>query len=147
LAITGILQGWFGGLQGDYLVNASAIGLALLAIGGVIVGFVSLIGRAGIAVGPVVFLLIANPISAASLPVEFLATPWGAVGQWFPPGAAATLLRELSYFPKADMSFPWLVLAGWAAAGILIAAIGHSRNTGGATASAIHEAEAAEVSA
>ncbi|MDN4641789.1 hypothetical protein QCD70_16185 [Agreia sp. PsM10] len=126
-SLAGILQGWFGALQGDYLVNAGAIALTLLAISATIVGVASLVGRAGIAVGPVLFLLIANPISAATQPLEFLPQPWGLVGQWFPPGAGATLLRDLSYFPDAPTTFPWLVLAGWAAAGLALAVIGHFR--------------------
>ena len=144
LGLAGIMQGWFGALQGDYLVNAAAIALALLSISGVIVGFVSLLGRPGIAVGPIVYLLIANPISAAAQPPEFLAQPWGAVGQWFPPGAAATLLRDLSYFPSASTAFPWLVLGVWAVGGLLVALAGHFRNTGAAARAAIEIAEAAE---
>ena len=132
LALTGILQGWFGALQGDFWLNSAAIALALAAIAAPITGFVALIGRAGIAVGPVVMLLFANPISAAAIPKEFLAQPWGEVGQWFPPGAAATLVRELSYFPAADMTFSWLVLAAWAVGGLLLSVIGHFRTAGGA---------------
>jgi hypothetical protein len=132
LALAGILQIWFGALQGDLWVNAAAIGLALAAIAAPITGFVALIGRAGIALGPVVMLLIANPMSGAAMPKEFLPEPWGAVGQWFPPGAAATLVRELSYFPAADTGFPWLVLGTWASAGVLLSVIGHFRTAGGA---------------
>ena len=139
LAIAAIMQAWFGVLQGDYLLNAAAVGLGLLSIGAVITGFVSIIGRAGIGVGPIVFLLIANPLASAAQPIEFLAQPWGAVGQWFPPGAAVTLLRELSYFPDADKSFPWLVLGGWALAGLLLSVVGHFNSTGAATSSAIEE--------
>ena len=95
-----------GALQGDFWVNSAAIALALTAIAAPILGFVALIGRAGIALGVLTFLLFANPISAAAIPVEFLPVPWGAIGQWFPPGAAATLLRDLSYFPAADATFP-----------------------------------------
>lgn len=142
-AITGVLQGWFGGLANSYFVNGGAIALVLLGIGGVILGFVALIGRAGVAVGPVLFLLGANPISAAALPIEFLAKPWGAIGQWFPPGAGATLLRELTYFPKADMTFPWLVLAGWAVLGLLLSTVGHFRNNGAVRAGAERAAERA----
>jgi hypothetical protein len=127
LTIGGIMQGWFGVLQGDYLLNAAVLAAGLLAIGAPIVGFAALIGRPGVALGPVLFLLIANPIASAAQPVEFLPEPWGAVGQWFPPGAGATLLRDASYFPAADTAFPWLVLAGWAAAGILLALVGHIR--------------------
>lgn len=136
LVLTGILQGWFGALQGDYWLNSAAIALALAAIAAPITGFVALIGRAGIAVGPVVMLLIANPISAAAVPKEFYPVPWGDVGQWFPPGAAATLVRELSYFPAADSGFSWLVLAAWAVGGLLLSVVGHFRTAGGAESDA-----------
>ncbi|WP_139416468.1 hypothetical protein [Agromyces laixinhei] len=149
LVLAGILQGWFGALQGDYLLNAAAIGLALAAIAAPITGFVALIGRAGIAVGPVVMLLFANPISGAAVPKEFYPVPWGDIGQWFPPGAAATLVRELSYFPSADMSFPWLVLATWAVGGLLLSVLGHFRTAGGAEpdAEAARSAESQPVAA
>ncbi|WP_350349242.1 hypothetical protein ABIQ69_04790 [Agromyces sp. G08B096] len=140
LALAAILGPWFGGLQGEYWLNSAAIALALAAVAAPITGFVALIGRAGIAVGPVVMLLFANPISAAAMPKEFLPAPWGEVGQWFPPGAAATLLRDLSYFPAADQAFPWLVLACWAVGGALLSVVGHFRTAGGAEA----DAEAAE---
>lgn len=128
LAIPAIMQGWFGVLDGDYLMNAAAFSMTLLAIGAPIVGFASLVGRAGVAIGPILFLLIANPISGATTPKEFLPAPWGDVGQWFPPGAGATLIRDLSYFPAADLTFPWLVLGVWAAGGLVLAALGHFRN-------------------
>jgi hypothetical protein len=144
LGLAGILQGWFGALQGNYIVNAAAIALSLAAISGVIVGIIALIGRRGLPIGPVLFLLIANPISAAAQPVEFLAQPWGVIGQWLPPGAAATLLRELSYFPGANTTGPWLVLGGWALLGLLLATAGHFRQAGGATRAALAEAADAE---
>ena len=132
LGLAGILQGWFGVLQGSFALNATVVAAALLAIGAPIVGF---------AAGPVLFLLIANPISSAAQPVEFLTEPWGAIGQWFPPGAGATLIRDASYFPAADTAIPWLVLAGWAAGGILLALAGHFRTAGGATEEALEHAE------
>lgn len=116
-ALTGILQGWLGVLQGSYPVNSSAIALAIFAIGATVSGLGSLLGRPGLALGAVTFVLFAVPLASAATPVEFLPQPWGAVGQWFPPGAAATLLRDLSYFPAADTVFPWLLLAGWAVVG------------------------------
>ncbi|MHB1173015.1 MAG: ABC transporter permease [Lacisediminihabitans sp.] len=137
LGLAGILQGWFGALQGDYFTTSGAIALALLSIGGFVVGCVSLIGRAGWGIGSAIFLLIANPLSAAAQPVEFLAAPWGAVGQWFPPGAAATLLRQLSYFPNANSTFPWLVLIGWSALGLVLAAGGRFKDRGAASRLAI----------
>ncbi|MCB7136173.1 ABC transporter permease [Cellulosimicrobium marinum] len=128
LVLTSILQGWFGSIQGDFWTNLAAFTLAIGAIAAPVVGVVALVGRAGIAVGPVVMMLFANPISGAALPPQFLPGAWGAVGQWFPPGASATLVRELSYFPGADTTFPWLVLATWFAGGLLLALVGHSRD-------------------
>jgi len=129
LAITAILQSWFEVLGGTYLLNSAAFAASLFAIGAAIVGFAALAGRPGIAIGPVLFLLIANPISGAAMPKEFLLAPWGEIGQWFPPGAGATLVRDLSYFPAASTVFPWLVLAAWAVGGLVLAVVGPFRST------------------
>ncbi|WP_084105787.1 hypothetical protein [Demequina sp. NBRC 110056] len=129
LVLTGILQGWFGAIQGDFLTNWAAFSLAIGAIAAPIIGCVALIGRAGIAVGPVVMMLFANPISGAALPTQFLPGAWGTIGQWFPPGASATLIRELSYFPNAAMAQSWLVLAAWFVGGIALALVGHARDS------------------
>jgi len=123
-----ILQTLFGILQGDFLVNAGALSLAMLATAAVVVGCNALIGPPGIAVGAVITMLIGNPISGASLPPQFLVAPWGEVGQFFVPGAASGLVRELSYFPDADNAWRWWVLAAWAAGGLLLAVAGHFRS-------------------
>jgi len=128
IVVVAITQAWFGILQGDALVNALAVAASILAISSLIVGLNALIGPPGIAVGAVVSLLVGNPISGASQPWEFLPEPWGAIGQFFPPGAGSTLLRDLSYFPAASTLQPWLVLAGWIALGVVLMALGHFRN-------------------
>lgn len=130
LAIAGIMQGWFGFLGGSYLANAGAFGLTLLAMGATIVGFASLLGRIGIAVGPVLFMLIGNPISGAAFPKEFLPVPWGAIGQFLPPGAGISLLRDTSYFHDANPAFPILVLTAWAVLGLILIVVGHFRDQG-----------------
>ncbi|HMM83257.1 MAG TPA: hypothetical protein PJ998_08775 [Terrimesophilobacter sp.] len=139
--IAGILQGWFGGLQGNYLVNVGVIALALLAIGGTTIGFAALLGRGGLGLAAVVFVLFANPISGATLPPEFIVRPWGAIGQWFPPGAAGNLLRNESYFPSADSLLPWLILFGWAVLAVLLISVAsrtHQSAAGEPTPSASH---------
>ena len=144
LAIAGIMQGWFGFLGGDYWAVAGAFGLTLLAMGATIVGFASVFGRAGIAVGPVLFMLIGNPISGAQFPKEFLATPWGAIGQWLPPGAGNSLLRDASYFPDANPAFPILVLSGWALLGLILVVVGHFRDQGRLAVEEVPEEENVE---
>ncbi|MET0975983.1 MAG: hypothetical protein ABWX82_09975 [Leifsonia sp.] len=128
LGLTAIMQTWFGILQGDFLLNAAAVGLSVLATASVIVGFTSLIGRAGVAVGALLTMLIGNPLSSATQPVQFLPGAWGEIGQFFVPGATATLLRDLSYFPDADAMQSWLVLAGWATLGVVLSFVGHFRS-------------------
>ncbi|MBN9633352.1 MAG: ABC transporter permease [Actinobacteria bacterium] len=127
-AVTGILQGWFGILQGDFWSNTLAVGLAMFATAAFVVGMNALFGRVGIAIGAVLTVLVGNPLSAAAQPLQFLVGPWGAIGQWFVPGASVSLLRDLSYFPSADALFPWLVLLGWAAVGVIGMLAGHFRN-------------------
>ncbi|MFH8252231.1 hypothetical protein ACH3VR_17830 [Microbacterium sp. B2969] len=122
-----VMQTWFGILEGDWLLNAAAVGMGVTATSAFIVGLAALIGPAGVGVGAAVTMLIANPISGAALPPQFLPEPWGAVGQWFAPGAASTLLRSVSYFPEASTAFPWLVLAGWVVLGVVLTLVGHRR--------------------
>jgi hypothetical protein len=143
LSITALLQGWFGVLGGAFLANVGVFAACLMAIGMTIVGFASLLGRPGIPIGPVVFLLFANPIAGVAMPPEFLPTPWGTVGQWFPPGAGATLVRDVSYFPQASTTGSWLVLAGWITLGLVLAALGHRRDVKKASPAATPEPEPA----
>lgn len=120
LVLAGVLQGMFGALQGSYLLNSAALGLAIAAIASTITGLAGLIGPAGSGVGAAFMMLVANPISAAAVPVEFIASPWGAIGQWLPPGAAATLIRNLSYFPDAAVANQWLLLGIWTIVGLAL---------------------------
>ncbi|MGO4586592.1 hypothetical protein AB4Z38_22310 [Arthrobacter sp. 2RAF6] len=130
IVVVAIAQDWFGILQGDAIANGIAIGSSTLAIGGLVVGVTALLGPRGVAIGAALALLIGNPMSGSTQPRQFLPDPWGAVGQWFAPGASATLLRDLSYFPDAATTFPWLVLSGWVALGVVLVAAGHTRSRG-----------------
>ncbi|MGC2940261.1 MULTISPECIES: ABC transporter permease [unclassified Brevibacterium] len=125
LALTLILQSWFGILQGNFGLNVLAAGLAVASTAALINGFVSLLGSSGIAIGAILTMFIGNPISSLQQPKEFLAGSWGDIGQFFVPGAAGTLLRDLSYFPDAAMATQWWVLVGWFALGIALILIGH----------------------
>jgi len=121
-----IMQGWFGYLRGSAWLNFLAIGLTILATATFMIGCVKLLGRAGLALGPVVTMLIGNPLSGAQVPWQFVPAPWGSVGQFFVPGAGNTLLRSLSYFPDASTAAQWWVLLGWVALGVALALVGHA---------------------
>ncbi|WP_106816494.1 hypothetical protein [Microbacterium timonense] len=125
--ITLVMQTWFGILEGDWLLNAAVIGLGVSATSALIIGLASLMGPAGIVVAAVITMLIANPIAGAAAPPQFLPVPWGEIGQYFVPGASATLLRSVVYFPDAATAAQWLVLAAWLVAGVILALVGHHR--------------------
>src|SRR5262249_35160660 len=50
-----------------------------------------------------------------------LAGPWRWLGQWLPPGAGGTALRNTANFEDAALTQPLVVLAGFAFAGALLA--------------------------
>ncbi|MDR7113685.1 hypothetical protein J2X03_003585 [Microbacterium trichothecenolyticum] len=123
-----VMQTWFGILTGDWLLNAAVLGLGVAATSALIIGLAALMGPPGIAVGAVITMFIANPIAGAALPPQFLPEPWGAVGQFFVPGASANLLRSVMYFPDASTLAQWTILGAWLVGGVILALIGHQRN-------------------
>ena len=123
-----IMQTWFGLLQGVWLLNAAALGLGMSATAAFIIGMNAVFGRPGLGIAAIVTVLIANPISAAAVPMQFLPEPWGAIGQFFVPGAASNLLRSLSYFPDAVTTMQWTILACWFVGGVTLALVGHFRD-------------------
>ncbi|MDO4919390.1 ABC transporter permease [Kocuria sp.] len=128
LALACLMQGLFHILQGNFFANAGAIGLGIAATASVIVGLNALIGRPGIGVGAVITMFIGNPLSSLTQPKEFIAPPFGEIGQWLVPGLSGTVLRDLSYFPDANVSGQIWALIGWLAAGVVLVLSGHYRN-------------------
>lgn len=120
-----ILNVWFGMIPGDFATLWAAFGATYLATASFIVGVSALASpMAGLGVGAVVTMFIANPISGASMPSAFLPGAWGQIGQMMVPGASSTLLRSIAYFPEAATSGQWLVLGSWIAFGLLAGVIG-----------------------
>lgn len=128
LMLTIILQGLFGFLIANFFANWAAVGLGIAATASVIVGLSSLIGRAGLAIGAVLTMFIGNPISALQSPKEFILAPFGEIGQWLVPGLSGTLLRDLSYFPEANIAGQIWALIGWVILGAVLTILGHHKN-------------------
>lgn len=122
-----MLQTWFGFLQGDFMINTVAIGLSILATSSFIVGCTALLGSRGVPLGALVTMFVGSPLASAATPWQFLPEPWGAIGQFFVPGASNWLMRSLSYFPEANVTPQWLILTGWTALGLVLILIGHLR--------------------
>jgi hypothetical protein len=123
-----ILQTWFGMLPGNWLLNAAALGFGMTASAAFIIGMDVVLGRRGLGIAAGVTVLIANPISAAAIPLQFLPEPWGQIGQYFVPGAASNLLRSISYFPDAATAAQWTILLCWTALGVVLTLVGRHRD-------------------
>jgi hypothetical protein len=119
----GVLS-WLGLVSGGYVAAASVIALASLAVSATVAGLAAVLGAAGIGLGVLVVFLFGNPISAVAAAPELLPQPWGAIGQFLPPGAAATLLRSAVFFDWAGSTAALWTLAGWATVGLALLALG-----------------------
>ncbi|PWI20035.1 hypothetical protein DI272_42120 [Streptomyces sp. Act143] len=125
-AAAGIMDTWLGVVTGDWWAEAGVFGLATLAVSGTVAGLAACLGTAGIGVASGVIMLLGNPFSGAPSAPQMLPEPVGAIGQWLPPGASATLLRSVAYFDGAAASGPALTLAWWAALGLAAVLLGNA---------------------
>lgn len=123
LAATAIVQYGLGALPGDYLANAAVVALLTLAMAAAAAGLGASLGPAGVALAVLAVFLVGNPLAGLTAAPELLPQPWGMVGQFLPPGAGGTLLRSVAFFDGAGGAAAAWVLAAWAGAGILLAAI------------------------
>ncbi|MTD16235.1 ABC transporter permease [Nakamurella sp. YIM 132087] len=131
---------WLGVIDGRYLASAGAFALAAVAAGTFVAGTVSLLGVAGMGVAALVLMILGNPLSGIASSPALLPSPWGAIGQYLPPGAAGTLLRDAAYFPDASVWGPVLVLLGWmvlGAIGLTVAARRSDRRVSAAVPAAV----------
>ncbi|QGU02480.1 hypothetical protein CKALI_08100 [Corynebacterium kalinowskii] len=127
LALAGILQFGSQVIAGNFLINALVIGLSLSATTAFIVGLKALIGTPGLPIAAMTTMLLANPISSATRPKEFLPWHWGAIGQFFVPSSSAALLRTESYFPEAPTTILWATLISWTLFGFGLLLLAHLR--------------------
>ena len=127
LSLTGILQGWFGTLQGNYWTNSLVVALGVGATVAFVLGLEANLGAAGLGLAAAVNLLLGNPFSALGSAPELYPGVWGAFGQLLIPGAFGHLLRSVAFFGGAHSSAPLLVLSAWLVIGLGLVLIGSRR--------------------
>ncbi len=120
LALTAILQFWLGSLDGSYWVNASVVALATAATSVFVLGLEQWLGRAGLALGAGLMMLLGNPLSGLTSAPELLPSGWGALGQLMPPGAGGTALRSVAFFDGSGSGRALLVLGAWLVVGLVL---------------------------
>ncbi len=110
--LLGALTGNFWALVGVGTLFAAAVSLATA-------GFHAVAGRPGAALAAAALVLFGNAAAAGALPREFLPEVYRQLGSWFPSSASVTAIRNSVYFDGNALLQPTVVLAAWAAAGLL----------------------------
>ncbi len=123
VAVTWVLQSWLHAVDGDFWALAGVLALGIAAISLAVSGLQSVLGGAGLALGAVLMMFVANPLSGMATGWQWLPQPWGAIGQQLPIGAAGTALRSVAFFDGTGMTHALIVLVCWAAAGLLLIAL------------------------
>ncbi|MFD4137439.1 ABC transporter permease [Streptomyces sp. NPDC058572] len=124
-----LTHSWLGVLTGDWWSEAGALSLTAFAISATVAGFGALLGTRGVALGALLMILIGNPFAGAATAPELLPEPAGAIGQWLPPGAGASVLRSVAYFDGSGAGAGLLTLSLWAALGLTAVLLGTARAT------------------
>lgn len=120
LTVMAVVRLWIGALPGPYLALAGVAALVVTAVTLFATGLARRLGPPGVGVAALVVFLLGNPTSGAASAPELLPDGWRAIGPLLPPGAGITALRNTAYFDGAALAQPLLVLAAFAAAGLLL---------------------------
>jgi len=115
-----ILKYWFGSVDGNVWAVGAGLALGMAAIVLAVLGLESVAGKAGLYLGIILMIPVANPLSGALSGPQWLPSGWGAFGQFLPPGANASLLRSTGFFDGAAALRPGLVLGAWVVLGLLL---------------------------
>ena len=118
LAGAAIVDSWLGVVGGDWLANAGALGLTLLAVAATVTGLHAVLGERGIGLAVLTMVLVGNPFSGVGSAPELLPRPVGGLGQLLPPGAGGNLLRSTGFFDGAAAAGHATVLVVWALCGL-----------------------------
>ena len=118
----------FGAFEANFWLTTAVIMLGIAAISLTVLGLNSLLGFAGIGLGAVLMLFVANPLSGLATGAAWLPSPWGTLGQYLPLGAAGTAIRSSAFFDGTAMGQPVTVLVCWIVVGIGLAAAGSWRD-------------------
>ncbi|MFV2179409.1 hypothetical protein ACFHW2_37375 [Actinomadura sp. LOL_016] len=127
-----------GALDGHFLQLWVIGALTVFAAAAFTAALQVLLGLVGIGVAILLFVVLGNPSAGGAYSLSLLPEFWRVIGDRLPTGAATTLIRDTVYFTGHGTARAWWVLAGYAAAGIVIALaasmarFGRGTRTGGA---------------
>ena len=127
LVATWMLHSVYGTLTGSFGMEWLAVSLGILATSLLTTGLAAIIGTAGVAIGAILTIFVANPLSGLATGPWLLPAGWSTLGQWMPIGATGHLVRSLSFFDGLGAQQAWWVLAIWIVAGFALLLLDRSK--------------------
>lgn len=120
-----IAQGFLGALPHEHAATWAALSLTVFTMGATTAGLIALAGAAGLGLGAALMIFVGNAFSGAASAPQLLPAAVDHIGQWFPPGAAANLLRSTAYFNGNGAAGHLAVLIAWSLLGLAAIVVGH----------------------
>ncbi|MGW0886205.1 ABC transporter permease [Streptomyces sp. NPDC002671] len=120
-----VAQGFLGALPHNHVATWAVLSLDLLSISATAAGVIRLLGPGGLGLSAAVMVFVGNAFSGATSAPEMLPKGVDYVGQWLPPGAGASLLRDTTYFDGNSGAGHLAVLALWSVCGLTAVMCGH----------------------
>jgi hypothetical protein len=164
LGIYVVAQGFLGALPHNHVATWAILSLDLFSISATAAGVIRLLGPAGLGLSAALMVFVGNAFSGATSAPEMLPKGVDYIGQWLPPGAGASLLRDTAYFDGNSGGGHLAVLILWSVCGLTAIVLSHwlsrearearearsaraGANTGATTSGALLPAVAASVAA
>ncbi|MFF0039947.1 ABC transporter permease [Streptomyces mirabilis] len=125
LGIYVVAQGFLGALPHNHVATWAILSLDLLSISATAAGVIRLLGPAGLGLSAGLMVFVGNAFSGATSAPDMLPKGVNDIGQWLPPGAGASLLRDTAYFDGNSGGGHLAVLILWSVIGITAVMFGH----------------------
>ncbi|MER7683690.1 ABC transporter permease [Streptomyces sp. NPDC097610] len=125
LGIYVVAQGFLGALPHNHVATWAILSLDLLSISATAAGVIRLLGPAGLGLSAALMVFVGNAFSGATSAPDMLPKGVNDIGQWLPPGAGASLLRDTAYFDGNSGGGHLAVLILWSVIGITAVMFGH----------------------
>jgi hypothetical protein len=122
-----IAQGFLGALPHQPLATWAGFSLTILAISASTSAALTVIGPAGLGLSAAVMVFVGNPFSGVTSAPQLLPTAVDRIGQWLPPGAGASLIRDTAYFNGNGIGSHLAVLIAWATIGLAVTGLRGAR--------------------
>jgi hypothetical protein len=124
-AVTGlggtlIVGPWLHALPAHTLALWGLGALVVFAAGAFTTALMVIAGTVGIGLAILVFVVLGNPSAGGAYAWSLLPGFWRVIGPWLPTGAGTAAVRGIAYFGGANVTTDLLVVAGYAAAGLLV---------------------------